>query len=132
MVSARIFSKSSNQTCSGCQCYIVAEKFLRHLLTYPIPVGLQSTDICVPFSTLKIQKGMDTPDRIVVYATYENSLEASLAKSKLDAYGIPCFLTDEHMAGLYPIHNTRLSVRLHLFEKDREQAQAVLTETGIG
>jgi hypothetical protein len=75
---------------------------------------------------------MDTPDRIVVYATYENSLEASLAKSKLDAYGIPCFLTDEHMAGLYPIHNTRLSVRLHLFEKDREQAQAVLTETGIG
>ena len=56
-------------------------------------------------------------------------MEASLAKAKLDAYGIPCFLTDENLANLYPIQNPRFSgVRLHLFLKDFEQARQVLNE----
>jgi DNA-directed RNA polymerase subunit RPC12/RpoP len=66
---------------------------------------------------------------IIVYKSFENSMDANLAKAKLDAFGIPCFLTDENLANLYPIQNPRFSVRLHIFEKDYNQAHEVLTET---
>lgn len=65
---------------------------------------------------------------IIVYRSFENSMDGNLAKAKLDAFGIPCFLTDENLASLYPIHNPRFSVRLHIFEKDYEQVHEVLSE----
>ena len=67
-------------------------------------------------------------ERIIVYRSFENSMDGNLAKAKLDAFGIPCFLTEENLANLYPIHNPRFSVRLHIFEKDYEQAHEVLSE----
>ncbi|MBX2967508.1 MAG: DUF2007 domain-containing protein [Cyclobacteriaceae bacterium] len=66
---------------------------------------------------------------IIVYRAFENSVEANLAKTKLDAFGIPCFLTEENLASLYPIHNPRFSVRLHIFERDYEQVYDILSET---
>ncbi len=72
---------------------------------------------------------MSDRDNIIVFGSFENSLEASLAKTKLDAYGIPCFLTEENLASLYPIQNPRFSVRLHIFQKDEEQVRQVLAET---
>lgn len=66
---------------------------------------------------------------IIVYRSFQNSMDGNLAKAKLDAYGIPCFLTEENLANLYPIQNPRFSVRLHIFEKDYEQAHEVLSET---
>jgi hypothetical protein len=64
---------------------------------------------------------------IVVYQYFDNAIEANLAKTKLDAYGIPCFLTEENMAGLYPGQNfNAFKVRLHLFAADRERADHVL------
>lgn len=68
-------------------------------------------------------------ERIIVYRSFQNSMDGNLAKAKLDAYGIPCFLTEENLANLYPIQNPRFSVRLHIFEKDYEQAHEVLSET---
>lgn len=68
-------------------------------------------------------------ERIIVYRGFQNSMDGNLAKAKLDAYGIPCFLTEENLANLYPIQNPRFSVRLHIFEKDYEQAHEVLSET---
>jgi len=72
---------------------------------------------------------MKDQDNIIAYGSFENSMEASLAKAKLDAYGIPCFLTEENLASLYPIQNPRFSVRLHIFQKDEAQVREVLTET---
>jgi DNA-directed RNA polymerase subunit RPC12/RpoP len=79
---------------------------------------------------LYLKGGMtEERDKIIVFKNYDTSMEANLAKTKLDAYGIPCFLTNENLANLYPIQNQKFSaVRLHLFEKDAEQAILILNE----
>ena len=65
----------------------------------------------------------ETGEDIVVYQYFDNAIEANIAKTKLDAYGIPCFLTEENMAGLYPGQNfNAFKVRRHLFSADRERA----------
>ncbi|MFM8741168.1 MAG: hypothetical protein ACKOC0_13330 [Cytophagales bacterium] len=52
-----------------------------------------------------------------------------MAKTKLDAYGIPCFLTEENFTGLYPLQNGVFAgVRLHIFERDQEEVHRVLAE----
>jgi hypothetical protein len=72
---------------------------------------------------------METEEKIVTFKNYNTQMEANLAKTKLDAYGIPCFLSGENLANLYPIQNPKFSgVRLHLFEKDIDQARQVLNE----
>lgn len=72
---------------------------------------------------------MEEDDKIIVLKSFDTSIKASLAKSKLDAHGIPCFLTEENLANLYPVQNPRFSgVRLHLFLRDFEQARQVLAE----
>jgi hypothetical protein len=68
-------------------------------------------------------------DHIVEFRKFDNSIEASLAKTKLDAHGIPCFLTGENMANLYPGQQVvPFHIRLHIFQADVEQATLVLTE----
>lgn len=65
--------------------------------------------------------------KVVVYAAYPLLIEASLAKAKLDAYGVPCFLTDEHLAALYPLaYFTAGQARLHIFEEDRARVREIL------
>jgi hypothetical protein len=72
---------------------------------------------------------MDREEKIITFKNYDTLMEANLAKTKLDAYGIPCFLSGENLANLYPIQNPKFSgVRLHLFEKDMDQARQVLHE----
>ncbi len=72
---------------------------------------------------------MSEQDDIVVYREYYDNIEASLAKAKLDAYGIPCFLTEENMAGLYPGQQALpFHVRLHIFRKDADEVSRILTE----
>jgi hypothetical protein len=71
-------------------------------------------------------------NNIIVFQEFDNSIDANISKTKLDAYGIPCFLTEENLANLYP--GTRFfsfRVRLHLFEKDAEQARLLLNEQNL-
>lgn len=64
---------------------------------------------------------------IIVYQYFDSAIEANIAKTKLDAYGIPCFLTEENMANLYPGQSLyAFKIRLHLFASDRERAQQIL------
>jgi hypothetical protein len=73
---------------------------------------------------------MDQVEKIIIYAAFDNVIEANIAKTKLDAYGIPCFLTEENFTGLYPLRNDIFpGVRLHIFEKDFDQAKEVLEDT---
>ena len=69
----------------------------------------------------------DRAEDIIVFQHFDNAIDANIAKTKLDAYGIPCFLTEENMAGLYPGQSLyAFKVRLHLFAADRERASRVL------
>jgi DNA-directed RNA polymerase subunit RPC12/RpoP len=71
----------------------------------------------------------DPSDKIIVFCAYDTIVEANLAKTKLDAYGIPCFLTGENFVGLYPIRNEVFpGVRLHIFETDFDLVKETLTE----
>ena len=68
-------------------------------------------------------------DRIVTIRTFSNSTEARIVKAKLDAYGIPCMLTDENIVGINPVFDHSLSgVKLKVFEKDRERAEIFLRD----
>jgi hypothetical protein len=73
---------------------------------------------------------MQDHDAIVVLRQFDSGIDANIAKSKLDAYDIPCFLTEENMAALYQ-QTFAIKVRLHIFEKDRENANRILFETEI-
>lgn len=72
---------------------------------------------------------MKERDDIIVFRKYDSSIDANLAKTKLDAYGIPCFLTEENLTNLYPLQNLLLfGVRLHIFRNDLQTAEHVLNE----
>jgi hypothetical protein len=72
------------------------------------------------------------PEDIVVFQHFDNAIDAHIAKSKLDAYGIPCFLTEENMANLYPGQSLyAFKIRLHIFATDRERAIQVLTTESL-
>lgn len=71
----------------------------------------------------------DSSDKIIVFDSYDTVMAANLVKTKLDAYGIPCFLSNENFGGLYPFRNELFTgVRLHIFEKDHDRVKEVLTE----
>lgn len=67
---------------------------------------------------------MEESNPLVVLATFSSGAMAGIAKSKLDAYGIPCVLTDEAITSLYPLPFT--GVRLQVFASDAEEAQRIL------
>ena len=70
---------------------------------------------------------MEEQDEIVVFRHFNNSIDANIAKTKLDAYGVPCFLTEENMSNLYPgQHLLAFKTRLHIFSKDVDQAHQIL------
>lgn len=71
----------------------------------------------------------DSREKITVLATFATVIDANLAKTKLDAYGIPCFLSDENLATLYPMNFLQAGqVRLHVFEQDLAGAREILEE----
>jgi DNA-directed RNA polymerase subunit RPC12/RpoP len=72
---------------------------------------------------------MEEQDEIIVFRSFENSIDANIIKTKLDANGIPCFLTEENLANLYPAQSFVLfGVRLHIFDKDKERVSEILQE----
>ncbi|GHN01009.1 hypothetical protein WSM22_24980 [Cytophagales bacterium WSM2-2] len=69
----------------------------------------------------------ESQEKIIVFRAYDTAVEANLAKTKLDAYGFPCFLTDENFVNLYPIRNDIFpGVRLYIFEKDYDEVVNLL------
>lgn len=75
----------------------------------------------------------DPNNDIIVLQRFGNVIEANIAKSKLDAYGVPCFLTEENMASLYPGASNMMnsSVRLHIFRQDVERARQIMNENAL-
>lgn len=76
--------------------------------------------------------GSETRRKVIVFKKFDTPIEANLAKTKLDAHGIPCFLTEENLASLYPGQSFDLfGVRLHVFEKDAQQVADVLNDQQV-
>jgi hypothetical protein len=75
---------------------------------------------------------MEEKDTIIVFRQFDNAIDASIVKTKLDAYGIPCFLTEENFSNLYPSnHFITGGMRLHVFSRDRERVTEILTENAL-
>jgi len=76
---------------------------------------------------------VNSEGNIVVFRKFQDAISANIVKSKLDAYDIPCFLTEENLANLYPGASALMNsqVRLHLFDRDVELAHQVLAESNF-
>lgn len=71
-------------------------------------------------------------DKIVVFETFYNPIEANIVKSRLMDAGIQCFLSDENTITINPLYTQALGgVKLHLFERDVEAAKNVLQDEGV-
>jgi tetratricopeptide (TPR) repeat protein len=66
---------------------------------------------------------------MVTLRTYSNSLEASLAKARLEEHEIPCALADEN-ANLYGGGPFAMPVRLLVAHEKAEEAERVLASSG--
>lgn len=68
-------------------------------------------------------------DKIIVYRTFYNPIEANIIKAKLEDFGIPCFLTDENVATIQPLFNQAIGgVKLNVFEKNVAEIDALLVD----
>lgn len=72
---------------------------------------------------------MKTNDKLVLLETFENNIDASMARQFLEENEIACMLTNENVAAVYPIPNVG-EIRMMVFEKDYDRAHALLDEAG--
>jgi rubredoxin len=67
--------------------------------------------------------------RLVTIAQYRDLPEAGLAKSKLEAMGITCFLDNQYTIGINWLYSNALGgVKLNVPEEDAAEATALLGE----
>lgn len=71
---------------------------------------------------------MGKNEKIVVFREYETSIDANVAKTKLDAYGVPCFLTQETLNTLMAQNPFLFTIKLHVFQNDLQRVKEVLDE----
>jgi hypothetical protein len=68
-------------------------------------------------------------DRLVTIAQYRDLPEAGLAKSRLEAAGITCFLDNEYTIGINWLYSNALGgVKLNVPEENAEEAKAIIEE----
>ena len=68
-------------------------------------------------------------DKIIVYKTFENPIEANLVMARLKDSGFNCFLSGENTASVYPVFDASVSgVQLHVFENEVEEIDKLLAE----
>jgi len=66
-------------------------------------------------------------DKIVVFESFPDPINAHIVKGLLNSYGIECFLSDELMVTLNVMYGPAIGgVKLHVFEKDVDRIQAIL------
>ncbi|MBB2147036.1 hypothetical protein GM921_16145 [Pedobacter sp. LMG 31464] len=68
-------------------------------------------------------------DKIVVYKTFENPMEANIVLTRIKDAGFNCFLTGENTALVYPVFDISVSgVQLHVFENEVAAIDKLLAE----
>ena len=75
---------------------------------------------------------MNRPDSVVFLESYYEPMAANLARTRLEAAGIPCFLSNENLVSMLPLYSPITGgVRLHVRQADAEAALAVLREVPV-
>jgi DNA-directed RNA polymerase subunit M/transcription elongation factor TFIIS len=66
-------------------------------------------------------------DKIVVFQTFSDAIQANIVKGLLCSRGIECFLSDENIVTLNPLYNNAVGgVKLNVFEKDFNRISEIL------
>ena len=91
--------------------------------------GLKRAEIKFFFRTftsnlVSMDENNSNGDRLVVLRSYDNPLQAQIAKSVLDSAAIFCVLHDDYMSSIYPAG--AFPVRLMVREQDLESAESLL------
>jgi hypothetical protein len=66
------------------------------------------------------------PDELVVVRTFQNELEAQLAKGRLESAGIESMISCDDCAGLQPQLQYIYGVKLLVFDYDLAEAREIL------
>ncbi|MDB5233028.1 MAG: hypothetical protein JWR44_21 [Hymenobacter sp.] len=70
---------------------------------------------------------MPRSDSVVFLESYYEPMAANLARTRLEAAGIPCFLSNENLVSIMPLYSPITGgVRLHVRQRDVEAALEVL------
>lgn len=71
-------------------------------------------------------------DKIIVFETFYNPIEANIVKARLMDSGVQCFLSDENTVTINPLYTQAIGgVKLHIFEKDIPLAQSILQDENV-
>ncbi len=74
---------------------------------------------------------MSTEDKIITFESYYDPMLAHIVRTRLEANGIPCFITDENALGSNAIFNPATGgVKLKIFERDLERCREILATEG--
>jgi hypothetical protein len=71
---------------------------------------------------------MQPEDKIITFESYRDPMLAHIIRTKLEANGIPCFIEDDHMAGLNALYSQSTGIKLNIFERDLEKCRLILAE----
>jgi hypothetical protein len=71
-------------------------------------------------------------DGMTVLRTYGSEMEAEMAAAMLQAYGVEALVTTDDAGGMYPQMAQLRGIRLLVWEKDLEEAKALLDAEGGG
>ena len=75
---------------------------------------------------------MASPDSVVFLESFYEPMAANLARTRLEAAGIPCFLSNENLVSLVPLYSPITGgVRLHVRQRDAEAALAILHDEPV-
>ena len=68
-------------------------------------------------------------NKIIIYKTFYNTIEANIVLARLKDGEFPCFLADENISTLQPLYNQAIGgVKLMVFEKDKSTIDQVLAQ----
>jgi predicted Zn-ribbon and HTH transcriptional regulator len=66
-------------------------------------------------------------ESFVTVATFDNSIDAHIAKTKLDSEGIDSYIFDENIVSAYPLYNITVGgIKLRTRSSDAENARIIL------
>ncbi|MBA4378154.1 MAG: hypothetical protein C0395_05785 [Gemmatimonas sp.] len=71
-------------------------------------------------------------DGMTVLRTFGSEIEAEMAAAMLQAYGVEALVTTDDAGGMYPQMAQLRGIKLLVWEKDVEEAQALLETDGAG
>ncbi|TKC05479.1 DUF2007 domain-containing protein [Pedobacter polaris] len=71
-------------------------------------------------------------DKIIVYTTFQDPLEANIVMTRLKDAGFNCFLSGESTAGLRTFFDPSISgIQLHVFENEADEISKFLADDVI-